>query len=94
MMQRHSNLLELKNLGAASVNILYAIGIHSGEELRQVGAVEAYNRIRARGIQVSKVMLYALEGALCNVHWNQLDADLKSQLLEQADLAEADLPET
>ena len=93
MTQQHSDLLELKNLGAASVNILYAIGIHSIQELRRMGAVEAYNRIRARGIQVSKVMLYALEGALIDVHWNQLDPALKNELLEKAELAESDLTE-
>lgn len=93
MTQRHSDLLELKNLGAASVNILHAIGIHSHEELRQLGSVEAYSRIKARGIQVSKVMLYALEGALIDVHWNELDPDLKNQLLEQVEQSHTDLTE-
>lgn len=84
MTQSHSDLLELKNLGAASVNILHAIGINSHDELKQVGAVEAYAKIKARGIHVSKVMLYALEGALSNVHWNDLEPELKESLLEEA----------
>lgn len=77
-----SDLIHLKNIGAASVNILYAIGIHSAEELRKIGAVDAYRRIQDRGISVSKVMLYAMQGALDNVHWNDLSVHQKAELLE------------
>jgi DNA transformation protein len=44
----HSELLQLKNLGMASVNILRAIGINTYADLKRTGAVEAYRRIRAR----------------------------------------------
>lgn len=80
----HSELLELKNLGMASVNILQAIGIHSYEDLAEMGAVEAYKRIKSRGIHVSKVMLYALQGALMDVHWNDLPPEMKAQLVKDA----------
>jgi len=80
-------LLGLKNLGMASVNILHAIGINSYEDLTKMGAVEAYKRIKSRGIHVSKVMLYALQGALMDVHWNDLSPDLKAQLVEEAEAA-------
>lgn len=83
-MQGQSELLELKNLGAASVNILHAIGINTYDDLKQMGSVEAYRRIKIRGIHVSKVMLYALEGALCDVHWNDLEPGLKVQLVADA----------
>ncbi len=89
MTERHSDLLQLKNLGAASVNILNAIGIHSSDDLKEVGAVQAYVRIKQRGIHVSKVMLYALQGALMDVHWNDLEAELKQRLVTQADLEDA-----
>ena len=87
MTSTNGELLELKNLGMASVNILHAIGINSYDELSEMGAVEAYRRIKARGIHVSKVMLYALQGALMDVHWNDLSPDLKAQLVEEADSA-------
>jgi DNA transformation protein len=79
-----SDLLHLKNLGVASVNILRAVGISNTEDLRQLGAVETYVRIKRRGINVSKVMLYALEGALIDVHWKDLDPSLKEQLVSNA----------
>jgi DNA transformation protein and related proteins len=78
-------LLQLKNLGMASVNILHAIGINTYADLQRVGAVEAYLRIRSRDINVSKVMLYALQGALMNIHWNDLSPDLKTQLVLEAE---------
>lgn len=87
MTSNNSELLGLKNLGMASVNILHAIGINTYEDLNNMGAVEAYMRIKNRGIQVSKVMLYALQGALMDVHWNELAPELKTQLLEEVEQA-------
>lgn len=81
----HSELLQLKNLGMASVNILHAIGINTYSDLSRTGAVEAYRRIKARHINVSKVMLYALQGALMDVHWNDLPPDMKIRLVEEAE---------
>lgn len=92
MTTSHSELLELKNLGMATVNILHAIGINTYSELRKIGSVEAYRRIKSRDINVSKVMLYALQGALMDVHWNDLSPELKQQLVaeaEQSSLSEA-----
>ena len=85
MTTHHSELLQLKNLGMASVNILHAVGINTFSDLRNVGAVDAYRRIKARDINVSKVMLYALQGALLDIHWNDLPLDMKAQLVMQAE---------
>ena len=80
-----SDLLELKNLGNTSINWLRTIGINSRDDLNAIGPVEAYTRIKQRDIKVSKVLLYALYGALNDLHWNDLPSDLKQQLLQQAD---------
>ncbi|WP_299982351.1 TfoX/Sxy family protein [uncultured Pseudoteredinibacter sp.] len=85
MSDRDSELLELKNLGIATVNILNAIGVHSRHELQCMGPVQAYVRIKQRGIHVSKVMLYALQGALDDKHWNELSQETKDQLVQDAD---------
>jgi DNA transformation protein len=90
LVDRDSELLRLKNLGVASVNILRAVGVHSYEDLRQLGAVEVYRRIKKRGINVSRVMLYALEGALLNVHWNELDPEQKARLVREAENDQTD----
>ena len=80
-----SDLLELKNLGNTSINWLRTIGIHSYQDLKEAGAVEAYSRIKLRGIRVSKVLLYALHGALTDTHWTELDPNLKAKLVQEAD---------
>lgn len=81
-----SELLQFKNLGMASVNILRAIGVNTFSDLKHIGAVEAYRRIKARDINVSKVMLYALQGALMDVHWNDLPPDMKQRLVAEAEM--------
>jgi DNA transformation protein len=78
-------LIELKNLGASSVNILNAVGIRTHAELAAIGSVQAYRRIRQRGILVSRAMLYAMEGALLDVPWKSLDPALKVQLVQMAE---------
>ncbi|HUH37441.1 MAG TPA: TfoX/Sxy family protein [Spongiibacteraceae bacterium] len=80
-----SDLQSLKNLGNTSVNWLRAVGIATRADLETQGPVRVYNRIRERGFKVSKVLLYALQGALLNVHWNQLDPDLKQRLVDEAE---------
>lgn len=80
-----TELHSLKNLGNTTVHWLHAVGIHSRQELDRLGPVEAYNRVRSRGIRASKVLLYALQGALLDVHWTELDPHLKQTLVEQAE---------
>lgn len=94
MTSKNDQLLDLINLGAASVNILRAVGINSYQDLHDVGAVEAYCRMKSRGIHVSKVMLYALQGALLNVHWNDLAPEMKASLVADAEQMMIEATET
>ena len=79
------DLIDLKNLGNTSINWLRAIGVNSYEDLKNIGPVEAYTQIKQREIKVSKVFLYALQGALTDTHWNDLDPSLKQQLVDEAE---------
>ena len=78
-----SDLIHLRNLGKTSVQWLHATGIYTAEELRQRGPVAAYCAVRARGFRASRTLLFAIAGALQNVHWNDLDPEYKQQLLNQ-----------
>ncbi len=80
-------LLELKNLGKTSVRWLHAVGIHTRDQLVTRGPVDVYQTVKARGFKANRVLLYALQGALMDVHWNDLDASLKSELLNEAERA-------
>lgn len=82
-----SDLAQLKNLGATSINILRTIGIHTYEDLKAAGPVDIYCRVKARNINVSKVMLYAVEGAIRDIPWNELSVETKRRLVEDAEKA-------
>lgn len=71
----------LKNIGPKSRVWLAEIGIHTLEDLEALGAVETYRRLKAnRPTEVSLNMLWALQGALLNIHWNALSPDMKADL--------------
>lgn len=71
----------MRNLGPVSERQLREIGIDSPAALRRLGAVAAYWRLKHRfPREVTLVMLYALEGALRDLHWNRLPADMKERL--------------
>jgi TfoX C-terminal domain len=78
-------LRSLKNLGNTSVNWLNAVGVHDRADLERLGPVAAYNHIRQCGIKVSRFLLYAMQAALLDIHWSELDPALKRHLVEQAD---------
>ncbi|WP_313739933.1 TfoX/Sxy family protein [Pseudomonas sp.] len=79
----NDELQHLKNLGKTSAQWLHAVGIHSLSDLRRLGAVGAYRAVKLRGFRASKVLLYAIEGALLDMHWNDLPSDRKQALLQQ-----------
>jgi DNA transformation protein len=74
-------LIDLKNIGPASARQLREVGISTPAALRRMGAVAAYRRLKhAFPRQVSLVMLYALEGAIRDCHWNRLPPGVKDGL--------------
>jgi DNA transformation protein len=78
-------LQQMKNLGKTSVQWLHAAGIHSTADLRRLGAVKAYRAVKTRGFNVSKTLLYAIEGALQDRHWNTLPIERKKALKREID---------
>lgn len=76
------------NIGPASTRWLAAVGIHTLEDLRKVGVVNAYNLVRAQGYNATLNLLWALQGAVTDVHWTEIpDAvkqDLKRRLKDTA----------
>ncbi|MCW3150709.1 TfoX/Sxy family protein [Stutzerimonas stutzeri] len=76
----HDELLTLRNLGKTSAQWLHASGIHTVADLQRLGAVGSYRAVKARGFGASKVLLYAIEGALRNMPWQDLPATLKDEL--------------
>lgn len=76
----------IKNMGPKTSQWLLEIGIDSIEGLEALGAVEAFRRLRAsRPHQVSLNALWALQGAILNIHWNALPPDMKDELRAQVE---------
>lgn len=76
-LERASNL---KNLGRKSRRRLETVGVRSLEDLRTLGVMETYQRLRMAGFKFSTVGLYALEGALTGMHWNAIGQERKLEL--------------
>ena len=76
-----SDLTSLRNIGPKSASWLESVGINTADELFDLGVEEAYRKVRAAyPDQVSLNMLYALQGALLDLPWNELPEEMKSQL--------------
>ncbi|OCC04982.1 hypothetical protein BA190_11380 [Labrys sp. WJW] len=69
---------DMRNLGPVTERMLVEVDICSPEDLRRPGAVAAYRRLKFRfGRGISLNALYALEGALSDRDWREIDRGLK-----------------
>ena len=83
---------KLRNIGPKSAAWLRQVGLRTQEDLESVGAVEAFIRVKRAGFRPSLNLLYALEGALLDCHWQQLPEARRGELLVAYDAAAALLP--
>lgn len=74
-------LAALPNLGVRSASMLDAAGIHSEAELRALGAVAAYARVKRSGARPGLNLLWALEGALSGIPWQIVAREHRTSLL-------------
>ncbi|HLY96238.1 MAG TPA: TfoX/Sxy family protein, partial [Sideroxyarcus sp.] len=66
------NVADLPNFGPKSQQMLARAGIHTIEQLRELGAVRAYVRVKRSGACSSLNLLWAMEGALSGRHWQEV----------------------
>ena len=84
---------KLRNIGPKSMAWLRQTGVRSLEDLKAVGALAAYVRVKRAGFRPSLNLLYALEGAILDCHWQDIPEERRSELVLQADAAVALLPQ-
>jgi hypothetical protein len=84
--------IKLRNIGPKSAAWLRQVGLRSREDLAAIGAVEAFMRVKRAGFKPSLNLLYALEGALLDCHWQDVPESRRSELILAADAATALLP--
>ena len=83
---------KLSNVGPKSAAWLRQVGIRSQDDLVAAGAVGAFMKVKRAGFKPSLNLLYALEGALLDCHWQEIPEARRSELVVAADAAVALLP--
>jgi DNA transformation protein len=78
---RITDIAALPHLGPASRAMLAGAGIVDVPQLRRLGAVAAFARVRARSPRASLNLLWALHGALTGVDWRQVAREDRTTLL-------------
>jgi len=77
---------EMRNLGPVMERRLREIGVENEEDLRAMGAVEAYARLRfVFGREVGVIALHAMEAALLDCDWRRLPSEVKERLNAQVE---------
>ena len=85
MAARDRPVSDLKNLGPVTARLLCEVGIETERQLRAIGPVAAYCRLKHMAPrQITFVCLYALEGAMSEIHWNKIPGPRKEALRRQA----------
>lgn len=78
-------LAELHSLGPVTVQRLREVGIAGVEDLKRIGAANAYRMLRHRfGRAVTLNALYGLDAAIRDVHWRAIDGARKAALRHEA----------
>lgn len=83
---------KLRNIGPKSAAWLRQVGLRTTEDIEAVGAVEAFLRIKRAGFRPSLNLLYSLEGALTDRHWQEIPADRREALVAELEAGLALLP--
>jgi len=84
--QLSNSLKGAKNIGTTIEKRLNEIGVSSLADLAQMTAVKAYQKICNQHPDKTFPVcyyLYSLQGALLDLHWDDLPAKLKADLLKQ-----------
>ncbi len=80
-----SELTSMMNIGKEMARKLTSVGIQSSEKLIEVGAKDAFLRLKQKYPNVCLVHLYTLEGAIHDIEFNSLSEDTKKELKEFSD---------
>ena len=79
-------LSKLKGLDPKSEISLNEIGIHTKQQLQEMGAIKAYIKLKEEGnTKPSLNFLYAMVGALEDEHWGNIAKSERGRLLIELD---------
>ena len=78
---------KMRNIGPTSARRLNVVGVRTLEDLEERGAVATFLRMHDAGFKPSLNLLYALQGALLDVHWTDLPDEMRAKLRAEVDAA-------
>ncbi len=84
--------VKMRNIGPKSAAWLKQVGLRTREDIASAGPVDAFLRVKRAGFRPSLNLLYALEGALIDCHWQEVPAPRREQLVAEYEAAAALLP--
>ena len=84
--------VKIRNVGPKSAAWLRQVGIKTDDEVRALGAIEAFMKVKRAGFRPSLNLLYSLAGAIENCHWAELSDERKRALVAGAEAAETANP--
>ena len=74
----------MKNMGPKSREWLAFVGVYTLDDVAKLGVVETYERVKAAYLEkVSLNLLWGLQAALLDLPWNELPANIKSELRKE-----------
>jgi hypothetical protein len=83
---------KMRNIGPKSAAWLRQVGLRTYEDIAAAGVVDAFMRVKRAGFRPSLNLLYALEGALSDCHWQEVPEARRQQLVADYEAAAALLP--
>ncbi|KGM53610.1 transcriptional regulator [Lysobacter daejeonensis GH1-9] len=83
---------KLRNIGPKSAAWLRQVGLRTQDDIAAVGTVEAFMRVKRAGFKPTLNLLYAIEGALTDRHWQEVPEARRTELVSAAEAAIALLP--
>ena len=79
--------VKMRNIGPKSAAWLRQVGLRSLEDLAAAGTVEAFMRVKRAGFKPGLNLLYAIEGALLDCHWQDVPEERRHELIAAAEAA-------
>lgn len=84
--------IKMRNIGPKSSAWLRQVGLRTHEDIAAAGPVDAFMRVKRAGFRPSLNLLYALEGALADCHWQEVPEARRQILIAEYEAAVALLP--
>ena len=74
---------QLRNLGRRSAEMFSSVGVHSPDQIRQLGSAGSYMLVKSAFPNLSLNFMWAVEGFLLDLDWREIPEDRKRALLNQ-----------